>query len=422
MLRFYFPQSPNLVQLLLRQTLLACLLPALVPVAFGQIALTTTQIAKRVAPAVVVIQGKTDSGEVFGSGFIVSKDGRIVTNLHVIRDMKTAKVQLADGTVFDSLSVLALDERRDLAVIKIAGFNLTMLALGNSDTLTVGERVVAVGSPLGLDATVTAGILSAIRDSGEGFKILQTDAAVNHGNSGGPLVAGNGLAVGVVSSIVRSDSAQGLNFAIPINYVRGMLDSLHEPITLEQMQKGLVNTKAPQQGTGVSLKETLDWLKEKLPLSTANIVIDKAFPSFTPHYITQRTIPRHFESCTVSFDQPETHTEPRFPGVRRVMMHRITVSLGELTDTSVVHLDDPKVLPDYPLRWAAFLRGTSQAFHKESWTVFLNDGEVDDNPKSVIQSDTDSTSSIFFKDESLAGRVAEAFKHAAELCKNKEPF
>src|ERR1035437_5823615 len=91
----------------------------IVPIAFGQIALSTAQIAKRVSPTVVVIQGKTDSGEVLGSGFIVSKDGKIVTNLHVIRDMKTASVQLANAEVFDSVSVLAIDERRDLAVIRI---------------------------------------------------------------------------------------------------------------------------------------------------------------------------------------------------------------------------------------------------------------------------------------------------------------
>ena len=186
--------------------------------AFGQVALTTAQIAKRVSPTVVVIQGKTDSGEVLGSGFIVSKDGKIVTNLHVIRDMKTARVQLANGEVFDSVSVLAIDERRDLAIVKVAGFDLPVLELGNSDGLAVGEPTVSVGSPRSLEGTVTAGLLSSVRDSGEGFKVLQTDAAVNPGNSGGPLVNNKGQAIGVVSFKLRS--AEGLNFAIPINYVR----------------------------------------------------------------------------------------------------------------------------------------------------------------------------------------------------------
>src|ERR1700687_2837624 len=92
------------------------------PIAVGQISLSTAQIAKRVSPSVVVIQGKTDSGDVLGSGFIVSKDGKIVTNLHVIRDMKTASVQMANGEIFDAVSVLATDERRDLAIVKVAGF------------------------------------------------------------------------------------------------------------------------------------------------------------------------------------------------------------------------------------------------------------------------------------------------------------
>src|ERR1022692_3790281 len=87
----------------------------MVPIAVGQVPLTTAQIAKRVSPSVVVIQGKTDSGDVLGSGFIVSKDGKIVTNLHVIREMKSASVQTATGRIFNSISVLATDERHDLA-------------------------------------------------------------------------------------------------------------------------------------------------------------------------------------------------------------------------------------------------------------------------------------------------------------------
>ena len=133
---------------------LLCILLVLPLAAFGQTALTTAQIAKRASPSVVVIQGKTDSGDVLGSGFIVSKDGKIVTNLHVIREMKTASVELANGDSFDSVSVLATDEPRDLAVVKIAGFNLSVLDLGNSDALNVGEPVVIVGSPRGLEGTV----------------------------------------------------------------------------------------------------------------------------------------------------------------------------------------------------------------------------------------------------------------------------
>src|ERR1019366_6436640 len=131
--------------------------------------------------------------------------------------------------------VLATDERHDLAIIRIAGLTPSILDLGNSDALTVGEPVGIVGSSRGLEGTVTAGILSSVRDIGDGDRVLQTDAAVNPGNSGGPLVNNKGQAIGVVSFILRS--SQGLNFAIPISCVRQLSNSLHESISLEQMRK-----------------------------------------------------------------------------------------------------------------------------------------------------------------------------------------
>ncbi len=135
-----------------------------------------------------------------------------------------------------------------------------------TNSVTVGERVIVVGSPRGLEGTVTAGILSSVRE-GEGLKVLQTDAAVNPGNSGGPLVNDKGLAVGVISFKFRS--AEGLNFAIPINYVRGLLNNLHRPISLKQMSVGLSTAStSDQQNDGPSLEKTLDWLKEKIPLAT----------------------------------------------------------------------------------------------------------------------------------------------------------
>jgi serine protease Do len=241
---------------------------SILPIAFGQNALTTAQIAKKVSPSVVVIEGKTDSGDLLGSGFIVSKDGKIVTNLHVIRDLRGASVRLANGEIFDSISIVATDARRDLAIVHVAGFDLPALDLANSNSVMAGEPVVIVGSPRGLQGTVTAGILSGIRDSGDGFKVLQTDAAVNPGNSGGPLVNTKGQAIGVVSFKLRS--SEGLNFAVPINYVSGLLNELHEPISLDEMRARL---SAKSTAGGPSLNETLDWLKEKIPLAANHFVI-----------------------------------------------------------------------------------------------------------------------------------------------------
>src|ERR1022692_2586888 len=242
---------------------LICFLLVLPFTAFSQTALTTAQIARKVSPSVVVIEGKTDSGDVLGSGFVISKDGKIVTNLHVIREMKAATVELANSKVFDSFSILATDERRDLAIIKIAGFGLPVLDLGDSDALVVGEPVVVVGSPRGLEGTVTAGILSSVRDSGDGYKVLQTDAAVNPGNSGGPLVNSKGQSIGVVS--FKLSSSEGLNFAIPINYVRGLLNNLHEPIGLDQLRRSLIGTASvDQENSSTTPKEPPNWTTERM--------------------------------------------------------------------------------------------------------------------------------------------------------------
>ena len=221
-----------------------------VPLAFGQIIPTTAQpsldspsIVAKISPAVVLIKGETSSGTILGSGLIVSHDGKIATNLHVIRDLKTAGVQLASGEIFDAVSVLAFDERKDLAIIKIAGFDLPTVELGNSNDIRSGERVVVIGSPRGLQGTVTTGVVSAVRDdpAGAGFKLIQTDASINHGNSGGPLLNDRGQAIGVVTWKLRG--SEGLNFAVPINYLRGMLADLHQPLSLDELRLSLASVK-----------------------------------------------------------------------------------------------------------------------------------------------------------------------------------
>src|SRR5450432_3540538 len=196
----------------------------IVPIAFGQTAVSAQSpldgpsIVAKTSPAVVLIKGVSSNGTILGSGLIVSADGKIATNLHVIRDLKTAGVQLASGEIFDHVSVLAFDDRKDLAIIKIAGFDLPTVELGNSNDIRSGERVVVIGSPRGLQGTVTTGVVSAVRDdpAGAGFKLIQTDASINPGNSGGPLLNDRGQAIGVVTWKLRG--SEGLNFAVPINY------------------------------------------------------------------------------------------------------------------------------------------------------------------------------------------------------------
>ncbi|MBH8573195.1 trypsin-like peptidase domain-containing protein [Nostocaceae cyanobacterium CENA369] len=156
-----------------------------------------------------------------GSGFIISGDGRILTNAHVVDGADTVTVTLKDGRTMQG-KVLGKDELTDVAVVKIQADNLPTVALGNSDQLQPGEWAIAIGNPLGLDNTVTTGIISAtgrtsnqIGAPDKRVEYLQTDAAINPGNSGGPLLNSRGQVIGMNTAIIQG--AQGLGFAIPIN-------------------------------------------------------------------------------------------------------------------------------------------------------------------------------------------------------------
>lgn len=173
-----------------------------------------------------------------GSGFIISDDGYIVTNNHVVEKASSVVVRLSDRREFDA-EVVGLDERSDLALLKIQGDALPVARLDTSDRLDVGEWVLAIGSPFGLDYSVTAGIVSAKGRSlpterNENYvPFIQTDVAINPGNSGGPLFNLDGEVVGVNSQIfTRSGGSIGLSFAIPVSVVRSVVEQLKETGTV----------------------------------------------------------------------------------------------------------------------------------------------------------------------------------------------
>lgn len=181
--------------------------------------------------AVVLVEVEAGSRSRQGSGFVVDQEGIILTNHHVIRDATNATVRLSSGDIYDHVSVLAVDERRDLAVLKIAGFGLPTLQLGNSDSVRIGTDVIAIGSPLGLENTVSTGIVSGRRTEPRGFQLLQISAPASTGSSGGPVLLRDGRVVGIAASQFRN--GQNLNFAVPINYARGLLAGLDgEPIAV----------------------------------------------------------------------------------------------------------------------------------------------------------------------------------------------
>ncbi len=184
---------------------------------------STEQVVKQSADAVVLIFVLDSSGKEksLGSGFVVSLDGKIVTNYHVIKDAEKALVKLSNGAFFPMESILASDAKRDLALIKVNGKNLPTLPVGDSKAVLVGQRVVAIGSPLGLENTVSDGIVSALRDEDDGVSWIQTTAPVSPGNSGGPLLTMDGKVVGVITWGIRM--GQNLNFAATSNEVSALL-------------------------------------------------------------------------------------------------------------------------------------------------------------------------------------------------------
>ena len=207
---------------------------------------SVTQSVQRVGPAVVTVVGTvpgqltifglTGDQTVSGTGFFISDQGYILTNNHVVQGTREVNIILSDGSQ-QKAAIVGTDQYSDIAVLKTDGKVPGVVLLGNSDKMDPGESVIAIGSPLGdFKNTVTAGVVSATGrsiDTGEGYTIenlIQTDAAINHGNSGGPLVDLAGEVIGVNTLVVRNtqsgDVAEGLGFAIPINTAQAVAQQI----------------------------------------------------------------------------------------------------------------------------------------------------------------------------------------------------
>lgn len=206
------------------------------PPAEGSIA----AIAAAVTPAVVNITSTSTGQSGTGSGFIISSDGYIVTNNHVIDGSNKITVKFADGSTAGA-DLVGSDAGYDLAVLKVSRTGLPVVALGSSDAVLVGDTAIAVGSPLGLSGTVTSGIISALnrpvtaggQSDASFINAIQTDAAINPGNSGGPLLNADGEVIGVNSAIASlggslggTSGSIGLGFAIPIDTAKRIVDEI----------------------------------------------------------------------------------------------------------------------------------------------------------------------------------------------------
>ena len=194
-------------------------------------------ILQAAVPAVVAIvdDGGPDSGGAAGTGFVISPDGVIVTNNHVVEGAREIQAVFSDGTTRDA-TVLGRNPPSDLAVVKVDATDLATIDLGDSDQVQVGDDVVAIGNALALQGglTVTRGIISGLHrevgtNTGSALEdVLQTDAAINPGNSGGPLVDARGRVIGINTAIADPGSAQNVGFAIPISNAKAIIEQLRQ--------------------------------------------------------------------------------------------------------------------------------------------------------------------------------------------------
>lgn len=183
----------------------------------------TKDLVQRSKPAIVRIEVVTATGPGVGTGFVISPDGRIATNLHVISGAREATVTLLDGTKVPLEEIAAIDAERDLAIIKIkTGKKLPTLRLGDSDEVAAGDAVIAIGNPLGVfDYSVSDGLISSVRALSESLTILQISAPISQGSSGGPLFNEKGEVIGVATAIIGE--GQNINLGIPSNYLRPLM-------------------------------------------------------------------------------------------------------------------------------------------------------------------------------------------------------
>lgn len=219
-----------------------------------------------------------------GSGFIVSKDGYIVTNDHVVRDAESVQVRLSNDKVYDA-KLVGGDQKTDIAVIKIEAADLPVAVLGDSDKLEVGQWAIAIGNPFGLDRTTTVGVISATGRSNMGIEtyedFIQTDASINPGNSGGPLLNVYGEVVGINTAIVAA--GQGIGFAIPINMAKPIFSQLISKgsvsrgwlgVTIQPMTEELAQSFGLKQAKGALVNDVMKGSPaEKAGIQQGDVII-----------------------------------------------------------------------------------------------------------------------------------------------------
>jgi len=282
---------------------------------------------------------KENSQRSLGSGILISKDGEILTNYHVVRNADVIKVKLADQTEFEA-RLIGKDDRTDLAMIKIrrSGGNLPFARLGSSSHLDVGDWVMAIGNPFGLDHTVTAGIVSAkgrVIGAGPYDNFIQTDASINPGNSGGPLINAAGEVVGVNSAIFSQTGGNvGIGFAIPIDLAKKVADQLRKNGKVVRGWLGIrAQDVSPQLASSLGIVRggemaVVTEVTEGSPAAEAGIKTGDIVVAFNG-----KPVPRSHDFPSVIADTPPGQ-KVTLKIVREKKEQTVAVKIGELPDES----------------------------------------------------------------------------------------
>ena len=284
-----------------------------------------------------------------GSGFIIDKEGYILTNNHVVEKASAIKVRLKDGKEYDA-KIVGRDSKTDIAVIKISTKNgVSVATLGDSDKLEVGEWVLAVGNPFGLEHTVTAGIVSAkgrVIGQGPYDDFIQTDASINPGNSGGPLFNLKGEVVGINTAIVSGGT--GIGFAIPINLAKSLLPQLKSKGKVVRGWLGVVIQKVtPELAKNFNLKESegalVSDVMEDSPASKADIRRGDVIVSFDGHPI------KEMEQLPKLVAGTEIGKKVKLGLIREGKSLEVDVTVGELKEERKEARETPETEKTYGL-------------------------------------------------------------------------
>lgn len=327
-----------------------------------------------------------------GSGFVVTRNGLVVTNYHVIKNGTSAMIKLPDGSFFNVDGVLAFDDYHDIAVIKAHGVNFKTVALGDSDRLQVGDEVVAIGSPLSLESTVSNGIVSGFRIEKRnvfdemagkgGLELLQITAPISHGSSGGPLFNMAGEVVGITSAALID--GENLNFAVPINDVKPMLawglskaSAFAFPNEPEAKGDGPGKPTQTEDG-GPPLAETEQWMNE-----------------FTAAYarLKNSATVLQFEQCdVVEHDFIGENLNLAGPFEQATEIRGSSYMLSDIDPAQISIKSNSVVFANTDARQSI---NHSDIFYSANWVVIFDNSEH-------------------------AAQFAKAFRHAVELCGGKK--